>query len=225
MSLTATKLIEAITEPPSQSQNGKLMALQRSLPHSDILTARLLEELMARDVPAREKYVHPADGVGMEYAPSAGGAVVKHSPLPAADIAWLERLPRDPAQITHEDARELAAMALRVKPASGDARLVRSIWAGVDRLHSKRAAEVELRNLQAATPPRLPRDAASRVIGAVLAEAPQLTTEEALTRADRLLQDAVTAREAQRVDRIAEAKAQIAEFTGPPPGVSLAAAS
>lgn len=70
----------------------------------------------------------------------------KDEDLTAVELAWLQRLPLDPAKISYDDATQLAALAASVKvtktPAS--ARLVQSVWQPVKQLHDERIAKARV---------------------------------------------------------------------------------
>ncbi len=55
--------------------------------------------------------------------------------LSPSDLAWLTRLPADPASISLEDGQVLAGMAQALTPGSAERRLVDSIWLPLKALH------------------------------------------------------------------------------------------
>jgi hypothetical protein len=75
----------------------------------------------------------------------------KDEDLTAVELAWLQRLPLDPAKVTFDDATHLAALANSVKvtktPAS--ARLVQSVWQPVKQLHDERIAKARVEHVRA----------------------------------------------------------------------------
>lgn len=70
--------------------------------------------------------------------------------LSAVELAWLDRLPRDPAQVRFEDAERLAALAGSISSmnAPQSARLVDAVWEPVKALHDRRVAAARLERAQ-----------------------------------------------------------------------------
>lgn len=161
---------------------------------------RFIQEMAAGAVVETAGYNHPA---------TAAVAVPRTGKeLTAVEMAWLDRLPRDPAQVTWEDARSLAAMASQsLSPA--DRRLVASVWEPVRHLHDRRAAEVSLANARRPLP-EVPASAYNALADAISDEHAELTDGEALSRASAALHEALAERSAARERELQAAQAQLA---------------
>lgn len=158
-----------------------------------------LTDLLANEAPAREKYEHPRAAARPGHR--------KAGPLEPVEIAWLQTLPRDPSQVTFEDATALAALASAVSRMQhpADARLVAAYWAPVEAMHDRAQAEITLRNAQQPVP-SIPSSALGALTDAVAREVPELNDIEVTTRAGNVLRDALTVREEQRQAQIDEAQ-------------------
>jgi hypothetical protein len=90
----------------------------------------------------------PNGGIHTPYAhPGRGPASRPAGPprsLTAGDLAWLDRLPRDPAQVSDDDATAVARLAREVAPGTSDDRIVQAAWNPVRQLHDARAREHDL---------------------------------------------------------------------------------
>jgi len=169
-------------------------------------TQRMLaffDALYRVEAPRPEVYTHPAAG----HIPSRDRV-----PLSPVELAWLNRLPQDPTQISWDDARTLASMAnsLSSPKLSADRRLVDSVWNPVREIHDHAAAEVQLRNAERPLP-MLP-DALGALADAVAMENPQLEPQDAIGRASRLLDQAAETRRATRERAIDAARRQLADL-------------
>lgn len=138
--LTAEQLRHLVTLDPSNSvDRGRLTALRRQTTQSRQLA--IIDRMLATPAPT---YGEPANRRWWRRPPGAPTAGEK--PLTASDLAWLQRLPTDPAQMTEADVKALARMAAQVDdktPVPGpDARLVASIYEPVV-AHLERQARIE----------------------------------------------------------------------------------
>lgn len=178
-------------------------------PGGTVAQQRMVDDLAAIQPPTSpEVYVHPEHDqravlVG-ERGSRTGAPTHELSPT---DLAWLSRLPTDPAQISYNDAVELAALA-RASSTFADrssARLIQSVWAPVKEVHDAREAEVALRNAQ-----RPMIQAPSTVLGGlaetVAQENPTLQFDEATMRANNMLREALDKRSAARDEQVALAR-------------------
>jgi hypothetical protein len=70
----------------------------------------------------------------------------KDEDLSPVELAWLQRLPLDPAAVTFDDAAQLAALANSVSQTKTPAsyRLVESVWRPVKQLHDERVAKARV---------------------------------------------------------------------------------
>jgi hypothetical protein len=219
---TSKQLLDLLVDQPgSPGFRGRVEAIKRyalrpathggrgqSINH-DRLIADL--EAMPPAAPA-EKYLHPADDAKRTSPLLRDAATGAGYQLTPADIAWIQRLPADPAQVSYDDAVHLAALANASSRTTdpGGHRLIQSVWAPVKEVHDARAAEVTLRNAQAPRPD-LPASARAALADAVAAESPELHPDEAATRASRMLDEALAKRREARDEAVMDARAAIAQ--------------
>jgi len=214
MNMTSEQILEALALPADDGSYGQLMAWRRSIDADrenwDHEAHTFLDELMQRPRSQAERYAHPT---AMPRSTGKAPGDTKPQPLEPGDLVWLQRLPSDPTKISAEDAAYIAALAREARPGSSDARLLKSILDPIQRLHDKRKAEVELRNLDAAKPLPVPRNA-RRVLGAAISrETSDLTPDEAHIRAGRLISEATAEANAKRAEQRTQVKARIKELT------------
>jgi hypothetical protein len=202
MPTNTERLIDLLTSPVTQKTKGVAAAMRR---FNSTLTGRqeaYLKDLEAREPePRPQQYRHPghhahADPNGLDA-------------LSAADLAWLERLPSDPAEVRYDDALRLAELSFTLKARTPDQRLVDSIWEPVKAAHDRRAAEADLAAAQQPLPAVDP-EAIAIVADSIQIETPQLTQTEARTRASRLLAEHQNRRAADREAAIAAAMNRLA---------------
>lgn len=169
----------AAQEKQSGERNGATSANQR----------RFLDDFQAVAVPesTATKYNHP----GRPPLPFRKDG----QPLSPSDLAWLQRLPADPTQVPHDDARQLATIAASLSPTKNpdDHRLVASAWEPIRDFHDSNEARLHLQAAQT-TQPSLPSSTLPALADAVMSETPQLQPHEAIARAGQLLQDAAANR-------------------------------
>jgi len=142
---------------------------------------------------ASGSYDHPRDGVSHHVDRTK-------TELFPSDIAWLDRLPKDPAKVSVEDARTLRSLldSLKLGRASeSDRRLVLMQWNPIKALHDRAEAE---HNLQLASQPlpSVTSAAVSAIAEALLNEDPSLDEEIAGIHARRMLDNALAVAAAQR---------------------------
>lgn len=164
---------------------------------------RFIDDIEARQVSRRVTYSHPADAV-------RGLPPNTKTVLGPTDLAWLERLPADPAQITFQDATELAQLAANISKFDdrSDARLIEAIYAPVRDIHDRRAAETALQAAQQPLPPT-PSSAVGALAAAIGRETSGLTATEIINRASDILLEDRKKREAAREYEIDRARAAI----------------
>jgi hypothetical protein len=182
--LTTDQILSVVNGLGRAGTKGRTQALRRANtqgPSRSTLTSAQNDFLAAADeVPLQDlvQYQHPR----------AAGALPARSrtdPLSPSELAWLQRLPTDPAQIPFDDAQRLLALAASVtKP--DDLRLVRSIAAPVQEFHDRKQAEAAIAN--ASQPPiAAPGETLGALADAIAAEYDQLQPEEAISRAGEVL--------------------------------------
>lgn len=212
--LNSQTITQWIAVPPTPTLAGKVAFVARGLrndrhssrpvPQSHVQFAADLAKTLT-DTPQAAKYVHPGED-------PAVGAARPVTGLSPADLAWLDRLPRDPAEMTYDDAVAVAAMhaSLSSMTSPSDKRLVESVYRPVAELHDAAQAGTVLAQASAPLPP-VPSSALPALTDAVAAEAPALTPEESVARASRLLGDALAARQAARDAKLAQAEAVVSQ--------------
>lgn len=206
--LTADQLRQAaMLDPGLALDRGRLEYLRRQCRDVPDQRAALDRRLAvnAREVPA--SYRLPWSDVA---PPRVRG------PLSTADLAWIERLPDDPAKVTDHDARELARLQLQVDGHDGE-RLVAAVFGPVRRLHEQRHAASELEAVRVREP-NLPNSAADVLAGpladALQAEQPDLSESEASQRAREEVSTTVSSLNREREERRREAETVAKSFGG-----------
>jgi hypothetical protein len=130
--------------------------------------------------------------------------------LSPIELAWLERLPSDPAQVRFEDAVELAALASSVSAmrAPQSARLVNSVWLPIKAHHDRRVAEARL--AQAREPlPSLPSETKAALAEALAAQNPGLSELARAAEVSEILRTFEEGRAAARETSLRQAEARI----------------
>jgi hypothetical protein len=211
--LTSKQILELITARRG-GVRGRVEALLRSLEggapgaHRFSDQAKFLRAFRETEREKRDTYAHPerrAQSVPLD--PSRQGDQ-RTATLAPVDIAWLQRLPADPAQVTYADAVQLASFARTIPNRTADRRLLDAVWLPVKEVHDLKAAEVELANARQPLP-EVPQSAFGALVEAVRAETSELSDDEMLNRASTLLKDTLDKRSAERDERIAAAESQI----------------
>jgi hypothetical protein len=195
--------VEIATAPPGSDVAGRAEALRRFGGRATPAQERLITEAAARPTPPPvEEHRHPA------MAPLTGGFTA--DTLAPADIAFLERLPTDPEQVTAQQARQLAGLAATIKRGTPDRRLLDAVWQPVKDLHDRRAAEAALARVSRPLP-AIPDSAVDAIADALLDRQPDLGRAEARARAERMLADRRYAQELDQRRAVADAEARLAE--------------
>jgi hypothetical protein len=142
---------------------------------------------------------------------------VERTPLSPADIAWLDRLPKEPTEIDAKDLRTLTAMAGRAA-SDGDRRLLETILSPIRAHHDRLERRSRLQDTitEASRPHQRNKDVEQLAIS-VLAErlrqeTPELTEAEAEARARQALRERWDRAEGQRQEKLRIAKEQLAEL-------------
>lgn len=184
--LTAQQVAKLFDHSPNM-RKGAAMSMKRF--NSPGPRQRELLEAMIEQPgqPPAEQYRHP------ESQP-ARHAPVDH--LGPADIAWLQRLPADPEEVTFDDATQVAAFARSIKRGTSDRRLVDAVWTPLKAVHDRRAAEAALANSRQRRP--VDPDPTAALAEAIAAEHSELNGSEARSRAERLWAELKAAREDRR---------------------------
>lgn len=108
-------------------------------------------------------------------------------PLSPSELAWIDRLPNDPAQVPFTDAQRLLALANAVKRPDDQA-LMRSVAAPVQEYHDVNQAQTELANASAPLA-GAPHETLGALADSIAATNQDLEPDEAVGRASRLLRD------------------------------------
>jgi hypothetical protein len=219
-------LAEIIAAPPSKMNRGAAMFALRETDREWGLArdrapwaGEFLQKFIDQPVPDRNFGQHPRDAVRPTADDLRRADSGTAEPLSPVELAWLERLPKDPAAIPFEDATVLAGMVQRLSPMTqpADARYVRDIWEPVADLHDKRILNGVI--AVASRPlPDLPSgalDALKEAVGAELTAAAERgerskpSEYEVLDRARDLLKDALNRRDRGRLTTLHNARAQL----------------
>ncbi len=208
MTVSSRTILDVISKPYGNATRGAAMfeaqQVNGSGPNRGTPAQRdFFDRLVNVQVQAQpdDTYSHPGTGVL---------PLRQKGPLTPVEVAWLQRLPMDPAQISYEDAQTLAAMAqsLQGDQANADSRrLVDSIWRPVKEIHDRNAAEVEVRNANRSTP-QLP-DATRALADAVASEQPSLLPHEAHARAADMVKQARSTVQQRQQLRVTEAQQKL----------------
>lgn len=166
-------------------------------------------DMAALPAPTTTSVVHPEDAVR--------GQERQHKALAPADLAWLDRLPRDPSAVPFTDATTVAAMSRGLtasQPAgSPDRRLIDTVYAPIKAHHDQRVADAALANARQPLPP-VPSSALPALADAIAAEVPALTDGEVMARAGDLHRQALEERGAARQQAIREAEDKLLALAG-----------
>jgi hypothetical protein len=200
--IRSQQILDILSKPFTAEARGRSMFLagqSRSLANQVTPAQRkFFDELARVQIRPAETYVHPASG-GLVHR--------KDGPLTPLEVAWLQRLPLDPAQVSFKDAQVLATMAISLAGDTESRRLLDSVWLPVKAIHDRAAAEVALRNAQSAQP-AIP-SAAGALADALAAEHPTLRENEAAARAFEELARAEKVRDAAIQSAIDKARASL----------------
>jgi len=214
--LTSKQITDVVGAEPSGLMAGKVAYLRHSLQtrmggrtgpdsHHQFLGDVAEQCANVNPNPKAASYQHPADDPRVRAAKPSDG-------LSASDLAWINRLPSDPAQVSHDDAIQLAGLAAGltgVQSNPSDARLISSVWSPVREIHDANAARAALAAAQTSPPP-VPSSAVRALADAIAAETPELTPTEALSRAGSQLRDSLDNRVGARQQKVLDARAAIA---------------
>jgi len=208
--LSSTEIVKAVTSTPSGGSAGSLAFLaHREKGKATVKgTAFLKDAQRQRPVgtaPTAQTYQHPGS-LAYRTKPRPDGA------LTPTELAWLQRLPADPAHTPYDDATALGQLAANLSPMKQptDHRLVQSYWAPVKDHHDRNQADVTLSNARATPLPPVPDSTLPALVEAVTTEHPELTPGEATGRAKAMLDQATTKRGDARAQAIEDAKATLA---------------
>jgi len=208
--LSSTEIVKAVTSTPSGGSAGSLAFLARREKGKATVkqTAYLKDAQQQHPVgtaPTAQTYDHPGQ-LAYHSKPRPDGA------LTPTELAWLQRLPADPAHTSYDDATALGQLAANLSPMKQptDHRLVQSYWAPVKDHHDRNQADVTLSNARATPLPPVPDSTLPALVEAVTTEHPELTPGEATGRAKTMLAEATTKRGDARAQAIANAKDKLA---------------
>lgn len=211
--IPSAKILDLVSSEPSRGLGGTLAYLSGAgrtrmngdpHPQSQMKLLADMADQCAATSPVPAQYSHPANDPRARAAKPSGG-------LTPSDLAWINRLPADPAQVSHQDAVSLAGLATGLSPMSNasDHRLVSSVWLPIKEIHDANSAKMALQNAQTTTPP-VPSSAIAALADAIAAETPNLQPAEALSRARTQLDEALSKRNANRDGKVLDARAAIA---------------
>ncbi len=142
---------------------------------------------------------------------------VERVPLSPADLAWIDRLPKNPTEISPEDLRTLTDLAGRAA-SPGDRRLLETILGPIREHYNRQERREHLKHViaRASQVPQRDRHLENRAISLLAdrlrKEIPELTEGEAEGRARQELRDRWDGAERQRQEKLRAAKEQLAEL-------------
>ncbi len=196
--LTIPEITSLINALGTRQNAGKIAYLKRRESqyghHSSPTAVRFLSDLEQVPTVQADTYSHP-EAAAHTQTTRVGDT------LTPADLIWLQRLPADPAKVTHDDAVTLAAMMHRLNAMTNasDSRLIKSIARPVMDYHDQKAAEVAAENVQKPLP-TVPQSALAALCEAVRNSTTELTDDEVVSRASATLRDILAQREAAKSD-------------------------
>lgn len=202
--LTTTEISNLITSPHAGTYGGKVAFL-----------AQREARRGARTTPAQRAFLNalaatPAPQPAAKYAhPGARPRYRAPGPISPVELAWLNGLPTDPAQVSHEDARTLAGMLAATKPGTPEARLVEQHYLPLKELHDQTEATVAHVAVTTTPVPALPSQTLNALTDAIGHEHPTLTPDETLGRARTVLEAASAKRRTAHDQAIATATDQL----------------
>lgn len=217
--LTATELRDVIAAENTGVNRGRVLhylTQARETPHPpevvDFLQA--LHAAAVQAATASTPYRHPRDTVRP--------IKTEAHPLTAVDVAWLNALPADPAQISFGDACQLAAMAAAEpdgkatgfgKVSDGytpaDRRLIEQRWKPVEDAYDRRAAEHTL--TASKSPVTLPNPT-SALSALIAEETTELSASECSLRALEMAETAKAEMDSRLERTLAAAQQTIADI-------------
>jgi hypothetical protein len=173
MPLSSDELLRFVREPLTSVMRGRAMASARTLRKEGTPAARLQSEfLQALAAMPTSQPLPTKNHLGAEQNSRPSGnpfrGTIKainrpRSGLTESELRWLDRLPKDPSQVTLEDARTVAAMAAYLpKGHHDDARLLESIARPLREFHDQHTVKPLL--AEARTPlPNMPAELGAAV--------------------------------------------------------------
>lgn len=177
--------------------------IRSSDPATPVVTAWLqgVLEAMQQGATGGGVFRHPRDMAHRKRQPRRTGDLE----LTPVELAWLQRLPADPEQVSFDDAVELAAMTFVDRGiGSPSTRLLNSHWLPVEAVFDRREAEYRLQ--EARRPLHLIPNPVPAVAAVIALEVDGvLTGSEIQARADRLVAAAMADRRERHQQRLDEA--------------------
>lgn len=144
---------------------------------------------------------------------------VERVPLSPADLAWIDRLPEKPTDISPEDLRTLTGLAGRAA-SPGDRRLLETVLTPIREHHNRQERREHLQHVvaRASKVPQRDRHLENRAISLLAdrlrKETPELTEGEAEGRARQELRERWDSAERQRQEKLRTAKEELTELEG-----------
>lgn len=223
MNLSAKDIVRLLD--PSSMTAGAAMNRRRhaSKPSSRVTTRQIafLDAVIASKDDRKGDVVPTHPEAGATRAQYRRDESTELSPI---ELAWLDRLPRDPAAVTFEDAERLAALSGQISAMRNpqSALLIETVWAPVKALHDNRVAQAKLA-LAKQPLPRFPEAVYGAMADALESEHPGVPGEALGVMARQAIEEvrerqerdhSVALDRAQRqVDQLAQAQAERAALT------------
>lgn len=185
--LSPSRLFELLAPGPVAS--GKALSARHSGTRSSttLPSAQLqfLDDVGRRTNTKDDVPVHPEDRSRL-----LGDRRDRGADLSPVELAWLQRLPIEPTDITFDDAVRLAELARTVSEMKTPAsfRLIESIWGPVRELHDERVARAKLKIAQRPIAP-LPKSTKDAIEAYLVERSPETSPRALGYEADEIIDE------------------------------------
>jgi hypothetical protein len=210
MSVTSKMLLDLLSQSrwtgiSTGKAKNQRSRLDRMRDEATLARRALLDELGSRGSDAKDKepqHVHPEK--------TSRSIRREADDLTPAELVWLQRLPVDPTQITHDEASRLAAMYSSISGMNAESskQLVASIWLPVKAVHDQLVAADDLKRARQPLPPT-PPTAVDAVAEALRYEHPDWHPSALAPTASELISNVLSGREQEHQRRLAAAQAAV----------------
>lgn len=213
MTLT-TKDVLSLLDGKQMTQGRALGHLRRgsrpghSLPRAQLDFVKAVYESYQRKPKGEAVPAHPEKtSIRHRYRRESDGE------LTPVELAWLDRLPRDPAKVRFEDAERLAALAGSISEMRSpqSARLVNSIWEPVKALHDHRVAAADLERAKRPLP-AVPEQVTDALIDALSVDHPGVPRAALHVQANEMLAKVRDERQQRHADGLRHAQRRADEL-------------
>ena len=214
MKITASEILDLASKPQWTGVTaGRVKAMLRRTSGARegavVERVRFLEEAAAIPRSPSPTYVHPAETTAARSYRRDKDAVE----LTSVELMWLQRLPLNPQDVTHDDAQRLAGLAGSISRMKSPAsyQLVESVWRPVRELHDQHLAAQRLEMAKHGIP-ALPESVRGALAEAIHEEHPDWPRGAAYERAGELLAERQGMREREHAVKVRTAEARVQEI-------------